>query len=101
MENGPWLTFFSAAPESKQSAAESAPVLNGVQPAKHQNGLSANGEAADFEQIIQMPNHSGSSNGGPGQLGSDIVSDPILEPFLMKTCPMKPQHAAGSYAGQD
>uniref|UniRef100_A0AAZ3S7J5 MAP7 domain containing 1b n=1 Tax=Oncorhynchus tshawytscha TaxID=74940 RepID=A0AAZ3S7J5_ONCTS len=78
----------------KQSAAESVPVLNGVQPAKHQNGLSANGEAADFEQIIQMPNHSGSSNGGPGQLGSDIVCDPILEPFLMKTCPMKPQHAA-------
>nr|XP_029518912.1 MAP7 domain-containing protein 1-like isoform X5 [Oncorhynchus nerka] len=96
--NGKDTTDRSKAPESKQSAAESAPVLNGVQPAKHQNGLSANGEAADFEQIIQMPNHSGNSNGGPGQLGSDIVSDPILEPFLMKTCPMKPQHAAGSYA---
>ncbi|KAM9415743.1 MAP7 domain-containing protein 1b isoform 2-T2 [Salvelinus alpinus] len=96
--NGKDTTDRSKAPESQQSAAESAPVLNGVQPAKHQNGLSANGEAADFEQIIQMPNHSGSTKGGPGQLGSDIVSDPILEPFLMKTGPMKPQLAAGSYA---
>ncbi|KAM9415755.1 MAP7 domain-containing protein 1b isoform 14-T14 [Salvelinus alpinus] len=92
--NGKDTTDRSKAPESQQSAAESAPVLNGVQPAKHQNGLSANGEAADFEQIIQMPNHSGSTKGGPGQLGSDIVSDPILEPFLMKTGPMKPQLAA-------
>lgn len=90
----------------QQIEAESSPVLNVVRPAMHQNGLSANGKAADFEQIIQLSNHSRSSNGGPGKPGSGIVSDPILafeggEPFLMKTGPMKPQHAAGSYAGQD
>lgn len=73
----------------------SAPVVNGVQPATHQNGLSANGEAADFEEIIQLNN---SSN--PAQTQSGLVSEPILafeggEPFLMKTGPMKPQHVAG------
>ena len=74
-------------------------MLNGVQPIKQQNGLSSNGEAADFEEIIQLSNHSGKST-----LGSDDQqSDPILalegeEPFLRKTSPMKPQHVAGNHA---
>uniref|UniRef100_A0AAZ3RCC9 MAP7 domain containing 1b n=1 Tax=Oncorhynchus tshawytscha TaxID=74940 RepID=A0AAZ3RCC9_ONCTS len=98
--------FFHAAPKMQQIEAESSPVLNVVRPAMHQNGLSANGKAADFEQIIQLSNHSRSSNSGPGKPGSGIVSDPILafeggDPFLMKTGSMKPQHAAGSYTGQD
>ena len=42
----------------------SAPVVNGVQPTKHHNGLSSNGEAADFEEIIQLSNHSSSGNSG-------------------------------------
>lgn len=56
----------------------SAPVLNGVQSTTHQNGLSANGEAADFEEII--PAQTLVFEGG--------------EPFLMKTGPMKPQPVA-------
>ncbi|XP_022613035.1 MAP7 domain-containing protein 1-like isoform X5 [Seriola dumerili] len=70
------------------------PVVNGVQPAPHQNGVSANGEAAEFEEIIQLNN---GSNPSPQQ--GALVSEPILafeggEPFLMKTGPMKPQHVA-------
>lgn len=72
------------------------PVVNGVQPAAHQNGVSANGEAADFEEIIQLSN-----SANPAQTQSGLVSEPILafeggEPFLMKTGPMKPQHVAGT-----
>lgn len=79
-----------------QSQGVSGPVVNGVQPAAHQNGVSANGEAADFEEIIQLNN-----SGNPAQTQSGLVSDPILafeggEPFLMKTGPMKPQHVAGT-----
>lgn len=74
----------------------SGPVVNGVQPTGHQNGVSANGEAAHFEEIIQLNN---SSN--PAQTQSGLVGEPILpfeggEPFLMKTGPMKPQHVAGT-----
>lgn len=78
------------------SQSASAPVVNGVQPAAHQNGVSANGEAAHFEEIIQLNN-----GGNPAQTQSALVSEPILafeagEPFLMKTGPMKPQHVAGT-----
>lgn len=77
-----------------QSQGVSGSVLNGVQTASHQNGLSANGEAADFEQIIKL-----NSGGNPGQQPSGRGTEPILafeggEPFLMKTGPMKPQHVA-------
>ncbi|XP_034748002.1 MAP7 domain-containing protein 1-like isoform X4 [Etheostoma cragini] len=72
----------------------SGPVVNWVQPDAHQNGVSANGEAADFEEIIQL-----NKSGNPTQTQSGLVSEPILafeggEPFLMKTGPMKPQHVA-------
>ncbi|KAF3834139.1 hypothetical protein F7725_025343 [Dissostichus mawsoni] len=81
------LTVFSPS----QSAP--APVANDVQPAAHQNGISANGGAANFEEIIQLNNGS-----NPAQSG--LVGEPMLafeggEPFLMKTGPMKPQHVAG------
>ncbi|XP_074469623.1 uncharacterized protein LOC141754456 isoform X3 [Sebastes fasciatus] len=71
------------------SQSVSGPVVNGVQ-----NGVSANGEAAHFEEIIQLNN-----SGNPTQTQSGLVSEPILafeggEPFLMKTGPMKPQHVA-------
>ncbi|XP_046875469.1 MAP7 domain-containing protein 1-like isoform X1 [Hypomesus transpacificus] len=85
----------SSPADMNQSQGGSGSVLNGVQPIKQQNGLSSNGEAADFEEIIQLSNHSGKST-----LGSDDQqSDPILalegeEPFLRKTSPMKPQHVA-------
>lgn len=74
------------------SQSVSAPVVNGVQPAAHQNGVSA-----DFEEIIQLNN----SGGSPAQTQSGLVGEPILafeggEPFMMKTGPMKPQHVAGT-----
>ncbi|XP_068431202.1 MAP7 domain-containing protein 1-like isoform X2 [Clinocottus analis] len=82
-------------------AAVSGPVVNGVQPAAaaaaHQNGVSANGRAADFEEMVQL-----NSGGGPAPPPqSALVGEPILpfeggEPFLMKTGPMKPQHVAGA-----
>lgn len=83
------------------SPSQNVSVVNGVQPAAHQNGVSANGEAADFEEIIQLNN-----SGNPAQTQSTLVGEPILafeagEPFLMKTGPMKPQHVAGkSYIQQ-
>lgn len=69
--------------------------MNGVQ-----NGVSANGEAADFEELIQLNN-----GGNPAQTQSALVGEPILsfeagEPFLMKTGPMKPQHVAGTVKGR-
>ncbi|XP_073787735.1 uncharacterized protein isoform X1 [Danio rerio] len=72
---------------------DAAPVINGAPPTKHQNGLSSNGDAADFEEIIKLSNHSGNS----GQ--SQPADDPIMafeggEPFMMKARPMKPQHVA-------
>ncbi|KAI4817480.1 hypothetical protein KUCAC02_010877 [Chaenocephalus aceratus] len=75
-----------------------APVANDVQPAAHQNGISANGGAANFEEIIQLNNGS-----NPAQSG--LVGEPMLafeggEPFLMKTGPMKPQHVAGTVKTQ-
>lgn len=98
--------FISAAAGNLQSPgaavlSPSAPVVNGVQPATHQNGVSANGEAADFEEIIQLNN-----GGNQTQTQSGLVSEPILafeggEPFLMKTGPMKPQHVAGEETDTD
>ncbi|MCJ8735593.1 hypothetical protein PDJAM_G00249070 [Pangasius djambal] len=77
----------------------SAPVVNGVPDTKHHNGLSSNGEPADFEEIIQLTNHSSSNSNGQGQSQSSITTDPIMafdggEPFIMKAGPMKPQHVA-------
>lgn len=99
---------FSAAAANQQSPAAavlspaqgvSTPVVNGVQLTTHQNGVSPNGEAADFEELVQL------KNSNPGQQQSGLVGEPILafeggEPFLMKTGPMKPQHVAGTVATQ-
>lgn len=73
---------------------DAAPIINGVQPTKHQNGLSSNGEAADFEEIIKLSNHSGSGNSGQGQPADPIMAFEGGEPFMMKAGPMKPQHVA-------
>uniref|UniRef100_A0A3Q4BFG2 Uncharacterized protein n=1 Tax=Mola mola TaxID=94237 RepID=A0A3Q4BFG2_MOLML len=88
------VLYTSTVLSPKQSV--SAPVVNGVQPAAHQNGVSANGESADFQGIIQLNN-----GGKPAQTPSALVGEPILafeagEPFLMKTGPMKSQHVAGT-----
>uniref|UniRef100_A0A9J7XCZ2 MAP7 domain containing 1b n=1 Tax=Cyprinus carpio carpio TaxID=630221 RepID=A0A9J7XCZ2_CYPCA len=73
---------------------DAAPVVNGVQPTKHQNGMSSNGEAADFEEIIKLSNHSGSGNSGQGQPADPSMAFEGGEPFMMKAGPMKPQHVA-------
>lgn len=81
IQQNPLESLNSSAADVNQSQGGSGPVLNGVQPANHQNGLSAKaGEAADFDKIIQQ-------------------SEPLLafeggEPFLRKSSPMKPQHVA-------
>ncbi|KAL4657566.1 MAP7 domain-containing protein 1-like isoform X3, partial [Arapaima gigas] len=74
---------------------ESVPVVNGVQSAKHENGLSAKGQSSDFEEIIQLSNHGSSVD----KMESGISPEPILafeagEPFLKKAGSIKPQHVA-------
>lgn len=96
MLNPPHCPLSSLSPLSWNSG----PVVNGVQDTKHHNGLSSNGEPADFEEIIQLTNHSSSNSNGQGQSQSGIATDPIMafeggEPFIMKAGPMKPQHVAG------
>lgn len=71
------------------------PVLNGIQTSKHENGLSAKGEASQFEEILQLSNH----NNGREKSESDRPDEPIMafessESFLKKTGPLKPQHVA-------
>ncbi|KAJ7983743.1 hypothetical protein DPEC_G00373350, partial [Dallia pectoralis] len=74
-------------------------VVNGVQHARHENGLSTNGNIGHFEEIIQLANHSNSTNGGREKSESDIATEPIMafesgEHFLKKAGPMKTQHVA-------
>ncbi|XP_066573486.1 MAP7 domain-containing protein 1 isoform X2 [Amia ocellicauda] len=74
---------------------ESLPVVNGVQTAKHENGLSAKGEGTDFEEIIELANHSGSNNGGREKSESEpILAFESEEPFLKKASSLKTQHVA-------
>ncbi|KAI1894864.1 hypothetical protein AGOR_G00120140 [Albula goreensis] len=85
--------------QSGVTGSPAVPVLNGVQPAKHENGLSSKGEASDFEEIIQLSNHGGSNGSGLEKSESDMPAEPILafesgEPFLKKAGSMKPQHVA-------
>ncbi|XP_055066641.2 MAP7 domain-containing protein 1a isoform X2 [Misgurnus anguillicaudatus] len=84
--------------EQFQSAIKeslSALVVNGVQPTKHENGLSAKGEAPHFENILQLSNHSS----GREMSETGISDEPIMafdggESYLKKTGPIKPQHVA-------
>ncbi|MGH0155995.1 UNVERIFIED_CONTAM: hypothetical protein FKN15_050929 [Acipenser sinensis] len=84
--------------EPRQSPA----LVNGMQPAKHENGLSTKREGPDFEEIIDLSNHSDSSNGGREKSESEIPSDPIIafeegESFLKKKAgSLKPQHVAAA-----
>ncbi|XP_035290990.1 MAP7 domain-containing protein 1a isoform X6 [Anguilla anguilla] len=85
--------------QSNVTDSPAVPVLNGVQPIKHENGLSSKGEAGDFEEIITLSNHSDSNGGGREKPESDAPAEPILafeggEPFLKKAGTMKPQHVA-------
>ncbi|KAM9496964.1 MAP7 domain-containing protein 1b isoform 6-T6 [Clarias gariepinus] len=101
----PSVNYSNSTPAFNQSQGEvkaspvswnSAPLVNGVQDTKHHNGLSSNG---DFEEIIQLTNHSSANSPGQGQTPSGISPEPIKafeggEPFIIKAGPMKPQHVA-------
>uniref|UniRef100_W5K2V6 MAP7 domain containing 1a n=1 Tax=Astyanax mexicanus TaxID=7994 RepID=W5K2V6_ASTMX len=85
-------------PES-ESIKSSCLVMNGVQPFKHENGLSSGGETSHFEEILQLSNHSSSSGGGREKSEADLPGEPIVSfdsgnSFLKKTGPLKPQHVA-------
>ncbi|XP_062312124.1 MAP7 domain-containing protein 1-like [Osmerus eperlanus] len=92
------LDYKTSQEQSVHRDSPSVRVVNGVQPIRHENGLSTKGDSAHFEDIIQLANHDNSTNGGRDKLPSDIPTEPILafeneEPFLKKG-PMKPQHVA-------
>ena len=83
------------------SSSPSVQVVNGVQPSRHENGLSSKGDAAHYEDIIQLANHGNSTNGARDNSESSMAPEPILtfdseESFMKKTGPMKPQHVAGT-----
>ncbi|XP_020489182.2 MAP7 domain-containing protein 1a isoform X2 [Labrus bergylta] len=77
----------------------SLPVVNGVQPTRHENGLSTKGDTAHFGDILHLTNHGNTTNGARDNSESSMDSDPILsfeseDSFLKKAGPMKPQHVA-------
>ncbi|XP_028835932.1 MAP7 domain-containing protein 1a isoform X2 [Denticeps clupeoides] len=77
----------------------SSVIVNGVQPSKHENGLSSKGDSAHFEKIIQLSNHSDTNGGGQEKSDTDITDEPIIafesgDGFLKKAGPMKSQHVA-------
>ncbi|CAN9513835.1 unnamed protein product [Ophioblennius macclurei] len=77
----------------------SVQVVNGVQPSRHENGLSTKGDSAHFEDIIHITNHGNSTNGGREKSETCMATEPILsfeseDSFMKKAGPMKPQHVA-------
>lgn len=83
---------------SPLSSSLSVQVVNGVQPTRHENGLSSKADTAHFEDIIQLTNHGNTTNGARDK---SEASEPILafdseESFMKKAGPIKPQHVAGT-----
>lgn len=77
----------------------SVQVVNGVQPMRHENGLSTKGDAAHFGDIISLANHGNTTNGARDNSESGLAPEPILtfdsdDSFMKKAGPMKPQHVA-------
>ncbi|XP_041798455.1 MAP7 domain-containing protein 1a isoform X2 [Chelmon rostratus] len=77
----------------------SVQVVNGVQPVRHENGLSTKGDAAHFEDIIHLANHGNTTNGARDKSETSMATEPILafeseDSFMKKAGPMKPQHVA-------
>uniref|UniRef100_A0A3B3XMX3 Uncharacterized protein n=1 Tax=Poecilia mexicana TaxID=48701 RepID=A0A3B3XMX3_9TELE len=74
-------------------------VVNGLQPARHENGLSSKGDAGHFEDFIHLTNQDNASNGARDNSETGTSAEPILafeseESFMKKAGPMKPQHVA-------
>ncbi|KAG7474887.1 MAP7 domain-containing 1 isoform X2 [Solea senegalensis] len=82
-----------------RESSPSAPVVNGVQPTRHENGLSTKEDTAHFADIIHLTNHGITTNGTRDKSETSITAEPILtfdseESFMKKAGPMKPQHVA-------
>lgn len=74
-------------------------VVNGVQPVRHENGLSTKGDTAHFGDII-LTNHGNNTNGVRDK-SENMATEPILtfeseDSFMKKAGPMKAQHVAGT-----
>ncbi|XP_042345580.1 MAP7 domain-containing protein 1a isoform X3 [Plectropomus leopardus] len=88
--------------ENGQTIVKESPsvqVVNGVQPTRHENGLSTKGDTAHFGDIIHLVNHGNTTNGARDKSETSMATEPILtfdseEPFMKKAGPMKPQHVA-------
>ncbi|KAM4579764.1 MAP7 domain-containing protein 1a isoform 4-T4 [Odontesthes bonariensis] len=78
------------------NAMESLSVVNGVQPTRHENGLSTKGDAAHIEDIIHLTNHGNTTNGArdKSETTEPILSFESEESFMKKAGTMKPQHVA-------
>ncbi|CAJ1062728.1 MAP7 domain-containing protein 1a isoform X3 [Xyrichtys novacula] len=79
-----------------KESSPSAPVVNGVQPTRHENGLSTKGDSAHFGDILHLAN---TTNGARDNSESSMDTEPILsfeseDSFMKKAGPMKPQHVA-------
>ncbi|KAM3613498.1 uncharacterized protein V6R79_000585 [Siganus canaliculatus] len=82
-----------------KESSPSVQVMNGVQPARHENGLSSKEDAAHFGDIIHITNHDNATNGAREKSDTDLTTEPILpfeseDSFMKKAGPMKPQHVA-------
>lgn len=85
---------------SPLSSSPSVQVVNGVQPVRHENGLSTKGDTAHFGDIIHLANHGNTTNGARDK-SETMATEPILtfeseDSFMKKAGPMKPQHVAGT-----
>lgn len=81
-------------------SSPSVQVVNGVQPVRHENGLSTKGDAAHFGDIIHLTNHGNNTNGARDK-SENMATEPILafeseDSFMKKAGPMKAQHVAGT-----
>lgn len=85
--------------QTNVTESSSVQVVNGVQPMRHENGLSTKADTANFDDIIQLTNHGNTTNGGLDKSENGVATKPILsfeseESFLKKAGPIKPQHVA-------
>ncbi|XP_056299518.1 MAP7 domain-containing protein 1a isoform X2 [Pseudoliparis swirei] len=84
---------------SVKESSPSLPVVNGIQPTRHENGLSTKEDTAHFGDIIHLANHGNTTNGVRDKSDNGMATEPILtfeseESFMKKAGPMKPQHVA-------
>uniref|UniRef100_A0A3Q2NMZ2 MAP7 domain containing 1 n=1 Tax=Fundulus heteroclitus TaxID=8078 RepID=A0A3Q2NMZ2_FUNHE len=87
------------AENGQSDVKESLPVVNGLQPIRHENGMSSKGDAAHFQDFVHLTNQDNATNGARDNSETGSSAEPILpfdteESFVKKAGPMKPQHVA-------